>query len=239
MFQPICMGYCGNDAGVNTCAGEQLSNAEYDDWKNVEKSSHCPDICTVKSWCWTSLHQTDLTLQTDEHFRCSVLQSWRVSLCSERFAPYTKQWVLGACHLRTSDAKRWRANFTMCRGTFVRLCGCQHPTYPWGNTKDTRISKLNKRSVLTEDVSVQIWTESHFKPPRHMVWIWFAKIGFHVVYCCPDFLKSTWILPKSDLGWQSERGLIVLALLREIQLCCVCSPMETVAGRLSNRVTVT
>ncbi len=33
----------------------------------------------------------------------------------------------------------------------------------------------------------------HFKPPPNVAWIRFAKIAFHEVFCCPDFLKSIWI----------------------------------------------
>lgn len=46
---------------------------------------------------------------------------------------------------------------------------------------------------LYGDKSVEIHLESHFKPPPNVVWIKFAKITFHVVFCCPDFLKSIWI----------------------------------------------
>ncbi len=91
--------------------------------------------------------------------RCFVLQSWRVSLCSKRFAPCTKQWVVGAC-------RPWQL-FKCATGHLSDSVAIKHPVlyvkklhsgaqYPWSDTKDTLISDLNKQSVGTEDTSVQI-----------------------------------------------------------------------------------
>ncbi len=46
--------------------------------------------------------------------------------------------------------------------------------------KDALISNLTEQPIQTEYTSVEIWLESHFKPSRHLVWIWFAKIGLCV-----------------------------------------------------------
>lgn len=57
---------------------------------------------------------------------------------------------------------------------------------------------------------VEMWFESHFKPPPTVVWIWFAKIAFHVFCCCPDFLKSIWIqFGEARIFWK-RLGLAVL-----------------------------
>ncbi len=100
------------------------------------------------------------------------------------------------------DDERWRATFQMLHGIFVRLFGCQAPCLVHQDAPHTLISDLNEQSVQTEDASVQNRFISHFKPPRHVVWIRFAKIGFHVFFC-PDFLKSIWIqsdIPKIRFG---------------------------------------
>ncbi len=49
LYQPVCMGYWGNDVGVSMCAGEQLYNMKYDEWQNVQRSSRYPNACAVES----------------------------------------------------------------------------------------------------------------------------------------------------------------------------------------------
>ena len=61
-----------------------------------------------------------------------------------------------------------------------------------GDARETLKSDLSGQEHLDWDASVKIRLESHFKPPPNVAWIPFATIVFHVVFCCPDFLKSIW-----------------------------------------------
>ncbi len=92
---------------------------------------------------------------------------------NKRRAPYTKRWLVRAC--RPWDVWWWKV---ACKFLNVLLDVCQ---------------ALWPSSVQTVDTPVQIRFESRFKSPRHVVWILFAKIGFHVGFCCADFLKPIWI----------------------------------------------
>ncbi len=83
--------------------------------------------------------------------------------------------------------------------------------YPWRDAKDTLISNLSEQSTQTEDTSVRIGFEPHFKPPSHVVWIWSAKDQISHVFLLfrlPETnLDTIWIFQKSNLDWQSEQGL--------------------------------
>ncbi len=127
-----------------------------------------------------------------------VLQSCWTLLCSERFAPYTKVTAgsmssLGHLMMRGGmqifECPAGRSDSVAVHQPVISVktlhSGAQ---YPWSDANDTVISNLSKHSWY-EDTSAQIGFESHFKPPRHLVWIWFSKTGCHVVYCCSGFLK--------------------------------------------------
>ncbi len=83
------------------------------------------------------------------------------------------------------------------------ICGFLTPCHTICEmTRKTLTSVLNERSIQTADTPVEIRLESHFKPPRNVVWIWLQKSDF----MCSDLMISVLICQKSDLGWQSEQG---------------------------------
>ncbi len=59
-------------------------------------------------------------------------------------------------------------------------------------TQKTLWNQIWAARAPDRDASVEIQSESHFKAPPIVAWIRSAKIAFHVVCCCPDYLKSIW-----------------------------------------------
>ncbi len=88
-----------------------------------------------------------------------------------------------------------------------------------------------------EDASVQIGFKLHFKPTHHLVWLWFAKIRFHVVFCCSDFLKPVWIQSGNAKNpiWAGSLNNAKMSSMKRIrlwgelvpELCyCACSLID-------------
>ncbi len=111
---------------------------------------------------------------------------------------------------------------------FIRLCGRLLPCCPSipsiqvlsiceETQKTLRCPIWTSKSVQTANASLQSGFESHFKPSRHMVWIWFAKIRFLMDFLLFRLNKispdTIWIWQKSYLRWQCEQGLRFSSLL--------------------------
>ncbi len=113
LYQPICMGYCGNNIGISTCTGNAALQ-------------HQSTTCKMRSIIWQS-----------KHLRCQAAEpnsvapnrrSYRPDWWTLRCSVQPEDWP----HLKSSlwcskedpwDNERWHVNSITSRGTFVRICG--------------------------------------------------------------------------------------------------------------------
>ncbi len=84
----------------------------------------------------------------------------------------------------------------MWRGMFFRLCDHLAPRLVHQDTPFRRPVSMKWRKSHSD-----IWFERAECPVRitfqttcHVFWFWFARIRFHVFFCCSDLIKSIWIL---------------------------------------------
>ncbi len=176
---PLCMGYCGNDVGVSTCAGDAA--LQYRSVMNGKMETHHLPIQTLA----LSSRSVELCCirQTQLRNRLMTITTFTGLHCAARGLAHlqSSDWWEHV-FLETTDDERWRANFIMCCRISVRLCNhlalissisTFHwgEQYPWSDTKGTLISNLNNQSVQTKDAPVEIRLEWQYKPPHHVVWI--------------------------------------------------------------------
>ncbi len=94
----ICMGYCGNNIDVNTCAGEELYNTEVrwmEKWRYIISLTIVLSVNGVELHrCTTQPHQWNRPM----NITMFVLQPclWRASLCSESFGVVRKAVTSGS-----------------------------------------------------------------------------------------------------------------------------------------------
>ncbi len=131
--------------------------------------------------------------------------------------------------LGTFDGEMWRADFIMCRGTFVRLCGHPAPSCQSRHSiQAPSICGVTQKTFWFEQAECPDWRHKC----RNRIWIAFQttlpcgldlicknqmSCGFLLSRLLETNVDTTWISPKSALGWQFEQGLKPLSLDSEIE----------------------
>ncbi len=132
--------------------------------------------------------------------RCSVMQSWRASPCSETFVPSAKQWPVGAC--RPWDFCWSGEQILYCPVGHCRICGCLAPCV------------VHQETPFRRQVSLK-WRKRHFD-------IWTSRPSglkaFQTIWPCGlnlfcnnwiscGFLQSSWNQSRFIPGMPKVQGL--------------------------------
>ncbi len=142
--QPICVGCCGNNVGINNYVRwwRGSPTQKHEKWRSITSSSK-------QSPCQVAVQNSFIAAD-----KLSDGGSWFTYILL-----YNTLWCTSVTPDLTSS---------LCAASRVG--------------QKTLLLRFERPKGPDWDTSVQIWSESHFKPPPHVAWIWFAKITFHVFF---------------------------------------------------------